>query len=693
MKLQKFYRLWVFTLKRVTSGSSPVQSFLYAYAMPIEDEAKANPSVSSRAFSNNDPLKMTLVERVQDFYLDELNIILKPIREHGLLNDFAEEWGVLKEWSFQKRPPIFQFDPITVREACHPPVAESPAPFLTQVESFVLLNKTDLLRDALESQDNPLDPRDFSIRLRWLLDALKATTGLDFLGASAGRIGNIELFSFPLETVNDSPPVEVLVDKKGTTSDEKTPNEEESGRCIFIQRKPPLDSQKVIAHIVLRNGGDVIYDQIHQLPASEGLSGPFESQEPISEYEVRLFTNEGKTLVFYERIGLIRGVRVSFNLGGQGWRVVHDQFSHRLGSQGPLKVQASQVTNASKFSAERTFTVGGHKTDPWVRAQIDIMSFVRPLLVQPEKGHWFPGGLKAEADAFLYLRNLAENSDNVKVILADPYFDAIAFGRWILRLRNQSPQYQILTSFDQKRIGGRELLERLCRENQSLLPPNLTILNIVCGAEQAFHDRYLTTVKNDGHVSVYLLSGSLNKAAGDTPFCIVELETGLARTVYNHLNDLLQGRETDRSDARELTCTPVWEPKDPKETLHSSASAYESELRKGFPFWKIAVGWLLDSTEDSSEVLRELGSQKSFFSEDRGWHFDSKIIKDLIHATSSEIPSTIEDRAKRLCAIGELLARAPKEFDLLEDHTKLVQRFARDEKGATEILSKMTDLY
>ena len=636
---------------------------------------------------------MTLVERVQDLYLDELNIILQPVREKGSLEELAEEWGVLKEWSFQRRPPIFQFEPETVRVACYPLVAESPAPFLTQVESFILLNKTDLLRDALESQDNPLDPRNFNERLRWLLAALKTATGLDFLGASASRIGNIEVYSFPLETVNDSPPVKVFVDKQGTTSDEKKTIEKEDGRCIFIQRKPKLDSQNVIAHIVLRNGGDVIYDQIHHLPAGEGLSGPFEAQEPISEYEVRLFTNSGKTLVFYERIGLIRDISISLNLGGQGRRVVHDQFSHRLGSQGSLKSQANQVTSANTFSAERPFTVGGHKTDPWVRAQYAITRFVRPLLVQPEKGHWFPGGLKSEADVFLYLRNLAESTDNEKVILADPYFDAIAFGRWMLRLRNQSPQYQILTSFDQKRISGLELLKRLCLENQALLPPNLTILNIVCETGQAFHDRYLTTVKSDGNVSVYLLSGSLNKAAGDTPFCIVELETGLARTVYNHLNDLAQGQETDRPNVRELTCTPIWKPKDPKEALHLSASSYESELRKGFPFWKIAVGWLLGTNETSSEVLREMGRQKGFFDEDRGWHFDPKIIKEQIHASPSVISSSIEDRAKSLCAIGELLARTPKENDFLADHAKFLQRFAQDGNSVTEILSKMTDLY
>lgn len=44
------------------------------------------------------------------------------------------------------------------------------------------------------------------------------------------------------------------------------------------------------------------------------------------------------------------------------------------------------------------------------------------------------------------------------------------------------------------------------------------------GAKRAFHDRYLCTLDQKGVPTVYLLSNSLSKAAGDWPFAISELD-------------------------------------------------------------------------------------------------------------------------------------------------------------------------
>jgi hypothetical protein len=45
------------------------------------------------------------------------------------------------------------------------------------------------------------------------------------------------------------------------------------------------------------------------------------------------------------------------------------------------------------------------------------------------------------------------------------------------------------------------------------------------GTRQAFLDRYLGLVSRDGTPTVYLLSNSLSKAAGDWPFTVAEIDT------------------------------------------------------------------------------------------------------------------------------------------------------------------------
>jgi hypothetical protein len=73
--------------------------------------------------------------------------------------------------------------------------------------------------------------------------------------------------------------------------------------------------------------------------------------------------------------------------------------------------------------------------------------------------------------------------------------------------------------------------------------------------KQAFHDRYLCTLDQERTPRAYLLSNSLNKAAGDWPFCICELDRANSYQIHSYIQALLQGRDRNRS----VEVTVIWQ--------------------------------------------------------------------------------------------------------------------------------------
>jgi hypothetical protein len=85
---------------------------------------------------------------------------------------------------------------------------------------------------------------------------------------------------------------------------------------------------------------------------------------------------------------------------------------------------------------------------------------------------------------------------------------------------------------------------------------NIIIVHVKRGevARQAFHDRYLCLVDQDGIPTVYSLSNSLSKAAGDWPFAVSELNRVTSWRVYRYVQDLLRGAD----GTRQLESAEIW---------------------------------------------------------------------------------------------------------------------------------------
>ncbi len=148
-------------------------------------------------------------------------------------------------------------------------------------------------------------------------------------------------------------------------------------------------------------------------------------------------------------------------------------------------------------------------------------------------------------------------------MLVDPWFGIDALQRFALRLQSVNVPVTILTSWSRTDPETNAPLDVAhptegLEEVQSFLNRNFAVINLIDGNEKAFHDRYLLLYPHEGPAKVFLLSNSLNKAAGDWPYCMSLLAQDVGREVRLYIEGLRRGEDIARSKA--LTLTSIWPP-------------------------------------------------------------------------------------------------------------------------------------
>ena len=715
------YGIWIYCLERPENREGTTQTierrFLYGYSLPLEKDYPLNKYEESKCyFKENDSQDLVFVEINQLVSISDHDQIVNNLRNENISKiQQCANWGIHQDINFARRPLVIQSDPDTIRESYPRLIEESIAPFLSLVESFYVLDKEKLLDSAIGAATS-LSSRDYNSRLVWILNNLQNHTGLSFKNAYIKRLGNFDIFSFPLGSVHTTPGIDIIV-KKNIQNNDVDP------KGIFIKRNNALSAEDHIAHVILRNGGEVIFDQIHKLHINQKESALFEAQETISEYEVKIYGNYGKNLIFHERRSLVREIHLGMNLMGNT-RIIQDKFSHKLRSDNRLKDLAEEVENTSSLTPDRLSIVGSHKSDPWIVAGNNIANYVHPKIVPPEKGRWFNKSIKGEAEAILHLRKLSDEAANHTVILADPFFGEISFMKWLLRLRNHNTFIQVITSLpldtdfkpnllhkikfflsrifkghrnvrNNKNLSENEsipTLIRLCKYYQAIIPSNLQIINLRRGNDQAFHDRYLVCIKNDGDVKVYMLSNSINKAAGNYPLCVVELSTGLSREVYEYLLELEQGNDISSTNII-LKRDVLWPQLDVDKDNKSTNRANQDVLETSFPFCITGLRWLLDDEKSSTTELINIARIKHFINDSNEWNFNKENILQRIKADSGDVFNKNIDKASLvLASIGEIIARTPDGRSLLNDLSGILYNFLKRNNGYY-ILDKISSFY
>jgi hypothetical protein len=391
--------------------------------------------------------------------------------------------------------------------------------------------------------------------LEWLLTYLQNQLNLPFKDTYAGHLGNFEIFDLH-PWLDELPPflIEIV----------PNPSLDRSGPQIMeICRSPEFTVFEHTVHFVGRIDREVILDRVIKLPLGERRV-PVQVQEMLDQFDVRIFSEDGSTLLHCEQASFLN--RIGFVLAPIGRQIkLKDDLSDRAASKS--KALGAQASTVVVHSSQRSM-VGAPAEDSWRKFAEDMEREVSTHIPKQGEDKWFPRGIEGEVAAIAHIKSLIDAGQITQAVLVDPWFGAEALQRLVLRLSSQNLQLTILTSWtDTDPDTGEDLaptesptarLEAALHKTQPFLTPRLRVFNVVNEKERAFHDRYLLLYPHEHPPKVFLLSNSINKLAGNWPFAMSLLAPDVSRQVQHYIEALCDGQDTTRG--RPLSINFRWPP-------------------------------------------------------------------------------------------------------------------------------------
>jgi hypothetical protein len=630
---------------------------------------------------------VSLIIQKRIFSLDQLNKFRKSLSTGKFDPKYFDLDESFLGTDLRLRPEIVQFDKESLNCENPPIPPESGVNTIAFVESYWPENKLDLLNSALEikKSDNEKydknmecvfkDDFEFENRLNNLLLELKKHSGLSFDGPYSERLGNIEFFEIPFNTHLGQIPFSIETDR------ELYPDDDPIAKGIIVKSNfSKKDDHTYWINVILYNNNEVLQDSLVLLKSGDDVH--VEAKEPITQYEVKVFSaNAVKNIIYHER-RVIGRVLIGMGRVFSGTKRITDRLSENLNQQ--KKSIGRKLEESSSFS-HTSFKSGGYQNDPWVPEARSIRQFVLDRVIQPLKSRWFLKGSTERAESLVYIRSIIDNSRNSAVYIADPFFDDTAFGLLIPRLRHFGLPVTVITSclglhtdleslsdkqHDQAKISKMQRLriESWCKKNSVLIAVKLRILDIAAGEnglKQAFHDRYIACVR-EGRTIVFSLSNSLNKLAGNYPCCITELEPQIGNKIFKYIRGLEKGLDISKEkndDSRKLKPKVIWDMQIAREERHkmNTTTRVSKESRiVGFPGWQTLISFMLDVKEITDNKLIEKAKDAGFLHSESESELNWKTpdcFAELISKTFARFPNDLEFQSDFFAALGEYRAR------------------------------------
>lgn len=376
---------------------------------------------------------------------------------------------------------------------------------------------------------------------RQVLDFLKDTIGVDFRRAS-DRLGAFDVYDVP-DTDDNDPLVGFSAERNDTNIDRSYPEE----FCLSVNG---AITEGCSVHVELELGAELVFSKLIALkPAvSETVTAV-----PFDHYKMSVFDPLGMLIQFEEHSLLLR---IGLNISAMGPALaINDSLvrsTRGLGAE--LQDRASKVqtrsTSRSMIGAASDTAFEIHRT---------TMRALTHRLVPPSgSDRWFQRGIAEEVGVIAHFNSLLDGARISAGTIVDPYFGIDTLKRVILRLESMDIDLTVVTSLLTSDPETNEPNPDLLNELKTVLRDlrsegianaahRLTVLNLVDGPQQAFHDRYLLLTPHEGEREVYLLSNSLNRMAGKWPFCMSKLEGAAARDAALYIDGLTNGRDISGS--------------------------------------------------------------------------------------------------------------------------------------------------
>lgn len=311
---------------------------------------------------------------------------------------------------------------------------------------------------------------------------------------------------------------------------------------ILIETLITVDVQ-----VLAKARGEVIFESLYRNQITGGFSVPL-SHAPTT-VEIRTFNSKTGALILHKMVRGIASVQVVASVAGSSGK-----FDDELSRRAPGS-RRNHIAKAKRFHNE-IWNIGQSET-----ASSNPTNYMRTLVnireTKPALAEWFPAGINGELDVIARLMTWAEEPIVKELVIVDPFLSPQTFARLVRRIGRENLVVTAIASLvdedpDQfgKKANPVALLQAALSQYATQFVCQLRVLNVVEGREtddgkqkpigQAFHDRYVILRFQDGRHRVFVLTNSLNKAAGNWPFALSELSTTVADQVEAYVGGLLE---------------------------------------------------------------------------------------------------------------------------------------------------------
>lgn len=385
------------------------------------------------------------------------------------------------------------------------------------------------------------------------LRLMSELAGLPFDGAYAERLSRFEAMMPPPGAV-------------GTRVDARflRPASAGGGDPTFGFEARVFSAPLALVRLVARRRREVLAERALSAAPAGGPIG-LATADPVEEAEIQVFDPASGDLILHRLFHRSGGLAVRSRITG-GATSLADDLTRRAPAD-----RRRRTANVTRASTE-IWRWGDGEAVPATRAGTmrRLVGRDRP---RPSRAEWFPKGIGGELDVIERLLDWADDPEVAEIVIVDPFLSAATLTRLVRRIGRHDLSLVVLSSVlneDPDEFGASAdavaLLRTALETHASEFACRLRVLNIVEAAGpagtaprpvgQAFHDRYVRVRLQSGGGHTHVLTNSLNKAAGNWPFVLVELPKTVAAQVDAYVDGLL--RHVDLASGLRVMATLEW---------------------------------------------------------------------------------------------------------------------------------------
>lgn len=462
------------------------------------------------------------------------------------------------------------------------------------VESLFCIDKDDYLIDLQLFKKNCV--------------TLKNELGIDFFNSEAGRIGNIEWYSFPSGNIQEVSYVDTSTIKG------------ETDKKISCKKMKVTFSSKASGEFLINtrmfNGNAVICDAVKEL----SLSGTeqeveFDASEDISSFKITIWKKEeAKWTLWYENAStLIRSFGLRMDLHSSSGKMESKNIldvSKKTNGNNKLTLikRVEDLQKIAIYSKASDGVFGEENNDPWRTVGREINKNIRTHFPEKSSSLFLPKGWEGQLQFYEWLKTLPKMvNDLSELFIIDPYLEEEAI-RFIPLMGNSDVHYQLITNtktLQDSHINQAKITHAAAQIIGKIKSLKVTIFD-VSKDKQVIHDRYILLKSSEGFfVKGFHLSNSIQMANKNFPLLITEIPADILQDIQDWLSETLSSKLDVLWDSNKSNnqLTPVTTGQDKPEYATISVDDITSQIALEIKNWGVICKNAFNNNETSENLM------------------------------------------------------------------------------------------